>query len=183
MTQNSDHIIETKLPGVFIIESEVYKDDRGFFRETFRKDNLENKLGFSFEPEQANHSHSKKHTLRGIHIAPWHKLITCTSGQVQQIVVDTRPDSPTFGQYISVIIGEENWKSVFIPANCGNAFLVLSNEADYTYLTTESWSPGREKNLAWNDPKIKIDWQTDTPQLSTKDQSNPNLSELFSDKF
>lgn len=175
---NQNNLLETELPGVYIIERPVFADDRGFFRETFRKDELESKLGFSFNPQQANHSRSKKDTLRGIHIAPWHKLVTCTNGLVQQIVVDTRKDSPTFGKYISVIIGEDNWRSVFIPAGCGNAFLVLSDQADYNYLTTEIWTPGKETNLAWNDPEINIQWQTNTPNLSDKDNSNPSLKQL-----
>lgn len=171
-------IIETELPGVYIIERPIFSDERGFFRETFRKDELDAKLGYDFNPKQANHSRSSKDALRGIHIAPWNKLVSCINGLVQQVVVDTRTDSATFGKYISVIMGEDNWRSVFIPAGCGNAFLVLSNQADYTYLTTENWAPGKEKNLAWNDPEIGIQWQTDNPSLSEKDKNNPSLKEL-----
>ncbi len=174
----SNTVQETPLPGVYIIERPTFTDERGFFRETFRRDELEAKLGFDFNPRQANHSRSQKDTLRGIHIAPWHKLVTCINGLVQQIVVDTRKDSPTFGKHISIIMGEDNWRSVFIPAECGNAFLVLSNQADYSYLTTEVWAPNKEKNLAWNDPDVGIDWQTSTPSLSEKDKTNPNLKEL-----
>jgi len=178
----SDYIEETKLAGVFIISRPVFKDDRGFFRETFRKADLEVKLGFTFEPVQQNHSRSSKETLRGIHIAPWHKLVTCTNGLVQQVVVDTRPESETFGEFISVALGEDNFKSVFIPAGCGNAFLVLSDHADYNYLTTEYWSAGKEKEVAWNDETIGIDWQTSSPVLSEKDAKNPTLLKVFPEK-
>lgn len=178
-----DYIEETELAGVFIINRPVFKDDRGFFRETFRKHDLEKRAGFPIEFLQANHSRSPKDTLRGIHIAPWHKLTTCANGQVQQIVVDARPDSPTFGRYISVNMGEGNFRSVFIPARCGNAFLVLSDTADYTYLTSDYWAPGTEKSFAWNDPHVNIQWQTETPSLSEKDKSNPSLEQLFPEKF
>ena len=172
-------ILTTKLAGVFIIERPMFSDDRGFFRETFRRDELETALGFVFNPQQANHSRSGKDTLRGIHIAPWHKLVTCINGLVQQIVVDIRKDSPTFGQYISVQMGEENFRSVFVPAGLGNGFLVLSDQADYSYLTTENWAPNKEQNLAWDDADVNIAWQTTTPQLSDKDKSNPTLKELY----
>lgn len=178
-----DYIEETELPGVLIINRPVFRDDRGFFRETFRKNDLENRAGMQIEFLQANHSRSPKNTLRGIHIAPWHKLTTCTNGQVQQIVVDTRPDSPTFSHYVSVNMGEENLRSVFIPAGCGNAFLVLSNIADYTYLTSDYWAPGKEKSFAWNDPSLNIKWQIEIPILSEKDKANPTLKKLFPEKF
>jgi dTDP-4-dehydrorhamnose 3,5-epimerase len=176
---NEASILPTKLAGVFIIERPVFSDDRGFFRETFRRDELEASLGFGFNPQQANHSRSTKDTLRGIHIAPWHKLVTCINGLVQQIVVDTRKDSATFGQYISVLMGEENFRSVFVPAGLGNGFLVLSDQADYSYLTTENWAPNKELNLAWNDPDVNITWQSSSPNLSDKDKSNPTLKELY----
>ncbi len=179
----SDYITETELEGVYIIERPVFSDERGFFRETFRKSDLDSKLGFEFSFAQANHSRSKRDSLRGIHIAPWNKLITCVNGQVQQIVVDTRPDSKTFGEHISIILGEDNFRSIFIPANCGNAFLVLSDYADYTYLTTEYWAPNMERNLAWDDERIGIEWQTATPVISEKDSNNPTMEFLFPDKF
>lgn len=178
-----DYIKTTELEGVFIINRPVFKDDRGFFRETFRLNDLENHTGYKINFAQANHSRSPKDTLRGIHIAPWNKLTTCANGLVQQIVVDMRPDSPTLGKYISVRMGEDNWKSVFIPAGFGNAFLVLSDTADYTYLASEYWAPGMEKNLAWDDSNVNIEWQTSTPELSEKDKANPTLKDWFPDKF
>ena len=181
--QAQDYIEESPLNGVFLIARPVLEDPRGFFRETFRKADLEARLGFAFEPVQQNHSRSSKDTLRGIHIAPWHKLVTCMNGTVQQVVVDTRPESETFGQFFTVILGEGNFNSVFIPASCGNAFLVTSEQADYNYLTTEYWSVGKENEIAWNDPTIGITWQTSSPVLSEKDINNPKLSEVFPEKF
>jgi dTDP-4-dehydrorhamnose 3,5-epimerase len=173
------YITKTDIEGVLIIERPSFADERGFFRETFRKSHIEQETSLNFEFAQGNHSRSSKHTLRGIHIAPWHKLVTVTNGLVQQVVVDTRPGSNTFGKYFTINLGEENMRSVFVPAGCGNGFLVLSDQADYTYVTTEEWQPNREQNLAWNDPDVNIVWQTESPQLSIKDQSNPTLKELF----
>ncbi len=182
MTENN-FIETTELEGVLIIERPVYEDARGFFRETFRKGELENAFGQKVDFVQANHSRSSKDSLRGIHIAPWHKLVTCTSGQVQQVVVDTRPGSPTFGKHISITMGEDNWRSVFIPEGCGNAFLVLSDIADYTYLTTDHWAPGKEKEVHFADSDVGIIWQTETPIVSDKDKHNPTLREVYPEKF
>jgi dTDP-4-dehydrorhamnose 3,5-epimerase len=178
-----DFIRPTEIEGVFIIERPIFPDDRGFFRETFRKTDLEARLGTTLEFVQANHSRSPKDSLRGIHVAPWNKLVTCVRGRVQQVITDTRPDSPTFGKHVSVIMGEDNWRSVFVPTDTGNSFLVLSDEADYSYMTTDYWAPGKETSVAWNDPDINIEWQTETPGLSSKDQSNPTLRQSYPEKF
>lgn len=183
MEESKDFIIGTELPGVYIIKRPIYQDPRGFFRETFRKTDLDNRLGFNFNPQQANHSRSQKATLRGIHIAPWHKLVTVMHGQVQQVIVDLREESETFGQSLSVIMGEGNFISVLVPQLCGNAFLVLSDMADYTYLTTDYWAPGKEKNVAYNDKDLAIDWQITNPIVSEKDLANPSVRDVFATKF
>jgi dTDP-4-dehydrorhamnose 3,5-epimerase len=178
-----DFITPTELKDVFIIERPVFSDDRGFFRETFRKNDLEARLGTKLEFVQANHSRSPKNSLRGIHAAPWNKLVTCIHGKVQQVVSDLRTDSPTFGKYVSVILGEGNLRSVFVPAGTGNSFLVLSEEADYSYVTTDYWAPGKEISMAWDDADLNIQWQSDNPMLSSKDQANPTLRQTFPEKF
>lgn len=175
-----DYIEETELKGVFTIKRPNFVDSRGFFRETYRKKDLDKRLGFPFEPVQANHSRSKMRTLRGIHIAPWDKLVTVFRGQVQQVVVDLRKDSPSFGKHISVLLGEDNWVAVFIPRGCGNAFLVLSDEADYNYLTTDYWVSGREIGIIYNDPDLNIKWELKDVSLSDKDLQNPSLRDAFS---
>ena len=176
---DQDYITETELPGVFVIKRPSFPDGRGFFREIFRTADLNNRLGFDFLPLQANHSRSVFGTLRGIHIAPWHKLVSVMSGSVQQIVVDTRKDSKTFRNYISVNLGEENYGAVFVPAGCGNAFLVTSEQADYMYLATDTWAPGRELYVKYNDPDLHIAWQNNAPLVSEKDLQSKPLSELF----
>lgn len=174
-----DYIIETAIPGVLIIERPTYSDDRGFFRETFRKAQIEQRIGTKIEFMQANHSHSSKGTLRGIHIAPWHKLVTVTSGEVQAVIVDTRAYSPTFGQHISVILNSKSPRSIFIPQGCGNSFLVLSDTADYTYLASDYWAPNMELAVKHDDPLLNIAWLNNSPTLSEKDQNNPTLDEVF----
>ncbi|MFA5932934.1 MAG: dTDP-4-dehydrorhamnose 3,5-epimerase [Microgenomates group bacterium] len=172
-----DVFIKTDIEGVFLVNRPVFADDRGFFHETFRMNELEEKLGKPFNIVQQNHSRSVKNTLRGIHVAPWSKLIYVPRGKVQQVVVDLRQTSETFGKWITVELGEENKQALFIPPQCGNAFLVLSEECDYTYLVTDYWAPGKEKNVVWNDTDLNIDWQVKEPVLSEKDQNNPTFEE------
>jgi dTDP-4-dehydrorhamnose 3,5-epimerase len=174
---------KTELPGVIVIRRTVFGDERGFFRETYRQDDIGEAADVSFTPVQANHSRSGKHTLRGIHVAPWHKLITVTRGQVQQVVLDARPGSPTFGRHVSLNMGEADssgadWCSVFVPAGCGNAFLVRSDVADYTYLASEYWQPGLEKDIVYSDPDLAIAWQDTAPNVSERDQKGKRLRDL-----
>lgn len=183
MNVPQDYISETELAGVFIIERPVFGDDRGFFRELYRKTDLDAKLGYAFEPVQANHSRSQKDALRAVHIAPYHKLVTVYHGTIQQIVADVRPESPTFGKYISINLGEDNFQSLFIPAGMGNGFLVTSETADYCYLATDYWAPGIEQYVNYADPDLAIKWQTQTPIVSEADQKHPSLREVFPEKF
>jgi dTDP-4-dehydrorhamnose 3,5-epimerase len=181
--EQSSHIEPTKLPGVYLVRRPVNEDERGFFREVFRKEDLEAQLGFEFKPVQWNQSQSKRDTLRGIHIAPWHKLVTVTAGTAQQVVVDARADSPTFGQHVSETLGEGQWGAMFIPAGCGNAFLATSEVTDYLYLVTDYWAPGKEQSILYNDPDLNIIWQSKAPVLSAKDLQNPTWRQSFPEKF
>lgn len=178
-----DYIKETEIAGVFIIERPSFGDERGFFRELYRKADLDPRLGFEFNPVQTNHSRSQKNTLRGIHIAPWHKLVTVYRGNVQQVVVDVRPDSPTFGKHVSVDLGEDSFRSVFIPAGLGNAFAVTSEIADYCYLTTDYWAPGKETYVNYADEDVAIQWQVTEPIVSSADRAHPTLRQAYPDKF
>jgi dTDP-4-dehydrorhamnose 3,5-epimerase len=178
-----DYITETELAGVLIIERPTYPDGRGFFRETFRNGDLEARFGSPIHFLQANHSRSVKNTLRGIHIAPWHKLITVTRGEVQAVIADTRPDSPTFGKCVSLTVGDSNHISVFIPAGYGNSFAVLSDEADYVYLASDYWAPGKEHSIIYNDPDLAIKWQVSEPIISENDKTHPTLRQAYPERF
>ena len=158
----------------------VFKDDRGFFTEVVRFSEIEKALGKPFLAKQVNHSRSIKNTLRGIHSAPWNKIVYAISGKVQVIVADFREDSPTFGQHESIILGEENRSAVFVPANCGNSYLVLSDNADYVYITDQEWAPNMETDVAWNDKDLNIEWQLEgEPFLSQRDQKSPSFASVF----
>lgn len=169
-------IAKTSIPGLVLIQRQTFSDERGFFRESARIKEIEEAAGVSFDIAQMNHSRSSKNTLRGIHVAPWNKLVYVTRGRVQEVIVDLREGSPTFKRHESFIIGDENKLSIFIPKGCGNAYLVLSDEADYVYLTDEEWLPNREVGVAWNDPDLNIAWNTSgEPMLSEKDRQNPKF--------
>ncbi len=182
MTDNN-FITDTALAGVCIIARPTHGDTRGFFHEVYRQNDLDQVLGFPFIPVQANHSRSSFGTVRGIHLAPWHKLVSVLRGEVQQVVSDLRLDSPTFGQHVSINISEENRCGVFVPAGCGNSFMAVTEVADYMYLVTDYWAPGKEQAVIYNDPDLNIAWQTEKPLLSDKDLENPTLRQLFPDKF
>lgn len=174
--ENNFTITKTSISGLVLIQRPTFSDDRGFFREPARIKEIEEATGVSFHVMQMNHARSSKNTLRGIHIAPWNKLVYVVSGKVQQVVVDLREGSPTFGKHESFIIGDDNRSSIFIPKGCGNSYLVLSEQADYTYLTDEEWAPDKERGVAWNDPALGIKWELEgEPVLSEKDKQNPNF--------
>ena len=137
-----------ELEGVLVFDRAAFSDERGFFKEVLRLSEVKRSLGQEFIVKQVNHSRSVKNTLRGIHVAPWNKIIYIPHGRVQSVLVDCRKDSPTFGKFQSTILGEENKSAVFVPKGCGNSYLVLSDDADYFYLTDEEWAPGKEKGLS-----------------------------------
>src|SRR3989344_7575842 len=168
-------IEQTILPGVFKIKRQTFSDDRGFFREVARLTELEKITGQTFNAKQLNHARSAKFTLRGIHAAPWNKLIYVVSGEIQCVLVDLREDSPTFGRHESFFIGNNDKSALFLPAWVGNSYLVLSENADYIYLTDQEWKEGLEKSVIWNDPDLAIDWKLKgkQPMLSERDKTNP----------
>lgn len=168
---------------LIIIETATFADERGFFNETARLDELNARLKEPFIPVQVNHSRSKKGVLRGIHIAPWAKLIYLTSGETQAIFVDLRENSPTFGKHLSLILNENKRARVYIPPGFGNAFLALSDVVDYVYIVDQPFRPGIEVGVAWNDPLLKISWKIKNPILSPKDQNNKTVKELFPNKL
>jgi dTDP-4-dehydrorhamnose 3,5-epimerase len=185
-------IHETSIKGLLVVERKTFPDGRGFFRETYRMNELEAVLSnqyskpFRFNIVQQNHSRNEsKGTLRGIHRAPWNKFIYVPRGVVQSVVVDLREDSATFGKYESFVIGEDRLAKIFVPAGCGNAYLVLSDEADFLYDVDDYWYPNSEEGILWSDDDLKIDWQLNGlgPNLSEKDKANPLARELFSAKF
>jgi dTDP-4-dehydrorhamnose 3,5-epimerase len=173
-------IKESVLKGVYLVESPIREDERGFLKELIRKNELERSLDFSFNLAQLNHSRSKKNSLRGIHVSPCSKIIYCINGNVQSVIVDLKRNSPTFGKHLSLVIGEENMTVIIIPPYCGNSYLTLSESADYLYLLDESWQPGKEYGIIWNDPSLNINWKIKgEPILSQKDKQNLSLNDYL----
>lgn len=176
-------IKKTSIEGLFLIQRQAVTDERGFFKEVARLSEINESLGSQFNIAQINHSHSEKNVLRGIHIAPWNKLIYVASGKVQCAIADLRPDSPTFLRFESFILGEGNNSALFVSKFLGNSYAVLSDFADYFYFTDQEWKAGLEKSVIWNDPMINIPWQVTGPILSSRDKNNKTVKELFPDKF
>lgn len=176
------NVIDTKIAGVKIIEPKVFGDERGFFLETFQQNRYREILGTDEDFVQDNHSRSSKGVLRGLHfqrVNPQGKLVRVVRGEVFDVAVDIRPDSPTFGQWVGVTLSEENKTQFWIPPGLAHGFVVLSDFADFEYKCTNYYDPSSEGCLLWNDPAIGIDWPVTHPQLSAKDQQGKLLSELF----
>ncbi|MFS4466248.1 dTDP-4-dehydrorhamnose 3,5-epimerase [Maribacter sp. 2210JD10-5] len=177
-------VTETILRGCFIIEPTVFKDERGIFFESFRKDKLEKAIGYSVNFVQDNQSISKKGVLRGLHFqkdnAAQAKLISVVKGKVLDIVVDIRPNSSNCGKYIKVELSSENKKRVYIPKGMAHGFLALSDETIVNYKCDTYYNPEAESGIIYNDKDLDIDWEYPNEDLiiSPKDFKFPNFSEL-----
>ena len=178
------NIRQAPLQGLIIIEPKVFKDERGYFFETFQQQRYA-ELGIPAFV-QDNISHSKKHVLRGLHFQHPHgqgKLVSVTRGSVFDVVVDIRRSSPTFGKSFAITLSDENHSQMFIPAGFAHGFCVLSDEADFSYKCTDYYAPQCEHGIAWNDPQLNIAWPTQHPLLSPKDQQYPSLNEIAHEKL
>ena len=179
-------IIKTRLPGVLIIEPQVFGDHRGFFLETYRAESFQ-EAGITKPFVQDNHSRSQKGVLRGLHYQltqPQGKLVRVSRGRVFDVAVDVRQGSPTFGQWEGVILDDETHRMFYVPPGFAHGFCVLSDEADFIYKCTDYYHPQSEQGIAWNDPEIAIEWpDMDYYTLSEKDQNNPKLSEQPKEKL
>ena len=176
-------VVETELPGVVIVEPDVYSDSRGFFLETFhagRYADLGIALGDGGRPAQLNHSHSIHATLRGLHFQEPRaqgKLVWVVSGAVFDVAVDVRRGSPTCGKYASVELSADRPRQLWIPPGFAHGFCVLSDAADCMYACSDVYAPDCEHSILWNDPDLAIDWPIAEPLLSPKDARAPRLSE------
>lgn len=175
------NITKTKFPGVIIIEPKVFRDSRGFFKESFQNNTYKD-IGIDYKFVQDNHSHSIKGTLRGLHFQkkkPQGKLVSCIKGAVYDVIVDINPNSKTFGEYLGIKLTENNHKQIWIPPGYAHGFCVLSETADFIYKCTNYYDPNDEAGLIWNDPDIGIDWPIDQPIISEKDKIFPTLTKLI----
>jgi dTDP-4-dehydrorhamnose 3,5-epimerase len=174
------NIIKTQLPGVIQIEPACFKDNRGFFLETYHQAKYKG-AGIEKAFVQDNHSHSSKHILRGLHFQlnhPQDKLIYPVTGEIFDVAVDIRRGSPTFCQWAGAYLSAQNKRQMYVPGGFAHGFIVLSEAADVIYKCTDVYSPGDEYGIYWNDPEIGIKWPADTPVLSEKDRQNPALKDI-----
>ncbi len=176
------NVIETKIPGLLIIEPKVFGDERGFFVETYNESRYK-EMGISGNFVQDNLSKSKKGVLRGLHYQapPFEqgKLVTVLSGAVLDVAVDIRHGSPTFGEYVSVELTAENKKQFWIPAGFAHGFVTLEDDTVFAYKCTNIYSPENDRGVKYNDPAIGIEWP-DVGELtiSEKDQNQPILQDI-----
>lgn len=151
---------ETGIEGLYVIKPTVFEDSRGFFMETYQKQDFA-AMGITQEFVQDNHSKSSKGVLRGLHFQKEYaqsKLVRVVKGAVYDVAVDLRKDSKTYGKYYGVTLTEENKLQFFIPKGFAHGFLVLSDEAEFVYKCDDYYHPGDEGGLIWNDPTIGIQW-------------------------
>ncbi|HLY12561.1 MAG TPA: dTDP-4-dehydrorhamnose 3,5-epimerase [Planctomycetota bacterium] len=174
--------VPTSLPEVLILEPKVFEDERGHFYESWRLDVFRT-LGIDIPFVQDNHSHSKRHVLRGMHFQlgkPQAKLVRVLQGEVFDVAVDVRRGSPRFGQWAGERLSAENRKQLFVPEGFAHGFLVLSPTAEVLYKVSDFWSRQDERGIAWNDPMIGIRWPLDghTPLLNPRDAVFPSLGAM-----
>ena len=174
-----------RIPDVVLLEPKVFGDERGFFYESFNQARFEEAIGRSANFVQDNHSRSAKGVLRGLHYQIQQaqgKLVRVVAGTVFDVAVDLRKSSPTFGQWVGEILSGDNKRQLWVPEGFGHGFVVLSENAEFLYKTTDYYAPQHERSIAWNDPDLAIDWQFEgAPSLSAKDANGTPLrqAEVF----
>ena len=176
-------LVPTAIPDVAILEPTVFGDARGFFFESFNERVFCELIGAT-EPVrfvQDNHSRSAHGVLRGLHYQitqPQGKLVRVVSGEVFDVAVDIRKNSPTFGKWVGAVLSAENKRQMWIPAGFAHGFVVTGDSAEFLYKTTDYWAPGAERCIAWNDPAIGIEWPINgMPALSEKDRNGKLLAD------
>lgn len=179
------NVIETKIPGVVIIEPRLFPDARGYFFESFSKREFEEKVG-KIDFVQDNESKSSYGVLRGLHFQkpPYaqSKLVRVVKGAVLDVAVDIRKGSPTFGQHVAVELTEDNHRQFFIPRGFAHGFAVLTDEVIFQYKCDNFYAPASEGAIAWDDPDLGIDWRVPAEKviLSEKDKKHPRLKAIES---
>lgn len=176
-------VTKTAIDGVLLLAPTVFGDSRGFFLESFNARVFAQATGLNIDFVQDNHSRSARHVLRGMHFQlnrPQGKLVRVVRGEVFDVAVDIRRDSPTYGRWVGEHLSEANQRQLWVPPGLAHGFLVLSESADFLYKTTDYYDPASERCLAWNDPSVGVDWPLNghAPALSGKDQAGLALELL-----
>ena len=171
---------ETKIKGVYIIDVKTYGDHRGYFMETYKEEDFV-AAGLGYRFVQDNQSSSSHGVLRGLHFQktfPQAKLVRVLKGEVFDVAVDLRKGSETYGQWVGVLLSEENHRQFMIPRGFAHGFVVVSDHAEFAYKCDEKYHPEDEGGILWNDPEIAIEWpEVGEVILSEKDKKNPTLAE------
>ena len=172
--------IETKIKDVYIIDVKTYGDHRGYFMETYKEEDFVT-AGLNYNFVQDNQSSSRKGVLRGLHFQktfPQAKLVRVLKGEVFDVAVDLRKGSETYGQWVGVLLSEENHRQFMIPRGFAHGFVVVSDHAEFAYKCDEKYHPEDEGGIMWNDPGVGIEWpDVGEVILSDKDKMNPTLAE------
>jgi dTDP-4-dehydrorhamnose 3,5-epimerase len=172
----------TRLPEVVLITPRVFGDARGYFFETWQQRQFA-QAGISAQFVQDNHSHSVRHTLRGLHYQiqqPQGKLVRVTRGKVYDVAVDLRRGSARFGQWVGVALSDVNHQMLWVPPGFAHGYLALSEEVDFLYKCTDLYAPQHERSIRWDDPQLSVQWPLPpgtAPQLSAKDAIAPLLAD------
>ncbi len=175
-------IIRTPLEGLVVVQPKFFRDDRGWFVESYNRSRFK-EIGIDLDFVQDNHSRSVFNTLRGLHFQSrpgQAKLIRCTLGKIWDVAVDIRPSSATFGQHYAVELSAENMTECFIPVGFAHGFYVLSQEAEVQYKCSHFYDAATEAGLAWDDPELQVPWPLQDglkPRLSKRDVTNPSFME------
>lgn len=175
-------VLATCIEDCFVIEPQVFKDARGFFLESFQAQRYAEMLNISQSFVQDNHSSSSQGVLRGLHFQktrPQGKLVRVVGGEVFDVAVDLRPESPTFKQWQGVHLSSANKRQLWVPPGLAHGFAVISPRADLEYKCTDYYDPQDEHCLLWNDPDLDIAWPVEQPLLSDKDRAGLSLRQLL----
>lgn len=176
-------VIKTDFSGLFIIEPRVFRDDRGYFFESWNKKTFTD-LGIPYDFVQDNQSHSAVDVIRGLHFqVPPHaqgKLIRVSRGAVLDVAVDLRTGEPTYGKHFKICLDDKDHRMLFIPPGFAHGFRTLKEHTLFVYKCTDVYAPETERSIRWNDPQLAIDWETDKPLLSEKDKNAMLFSDFIS---
>ena len=176
-------VTTTDIPGVLLIEPDVFRDPRGLFLETYHARRYAD-AGIPGPFVQDNCSQSMRGTLRGLHYQEPHaqgKLVMATDGAIYDVVVDIRKGSPSFGRWYGAELSAENQRQVYVPPGCAHGFCVTSDRASFLYKCTDYYVPSDERGIIWDDPALAIPWPVATPILSAKDRIYKSLAEMDSE--
>lgn len=171
---------ELEIPGLILVEPDVFPDDRGFFTETFHREKYA--AGGIAKPfVQDNFAHSRRNILRGLHYQQQQaqgKLVYAVRGEIFDVAVDMRRGSPAFGRWVGWTLSDKNHHQLYVPEGCAHGYVVLSDVADVMYKCTDLYAPQHDRGLAWDDPDLAIAWPVKDPILSPKDLKNPRFASI-----